>query len=293
MMGYLARQVNVPRPGKPPTGKRSIVFDKSLGFADMPVIVPCNDCLGCRLDDALQFSIRAHHETQSHEANSALTLTFGDNCPESISKRDVQLFMKRLRKNTGRSDLRYLACGEYGDDLQRPHYHVCLFGFDFSDDRVFFKRSKSGDRLYNSSLLDRTWGFGHATVGTLDFKSACYVAGYAQKKVKGHQAEAYYAGREPEFRLSSTRPAVGRTWFERNWRECMNDQVVLPTGRAVPLPDYYVDLLERISPNDFVRIRSARTRAALEAAKKDPRFVPSLSSREAVSAFKLSKRNSI
>ena len=48
-----------------------------------------------------------------------------------LSKTDLQKFFKRLRKSYGKK-VRYFACGEYGPEHFRPHYHV-LFFFDSSD----------------------------------------------------------------------------------------------------------------------------------------------------------------
>ena len=44
---------------------------------------------------------------------------------------------------------------EYGDKLMRPHYHACLFGFDFPD-RVLWS-IRDNVRLYRSSILEKLW----------------------------------------------------------------------------------------------------------------------------------------
>lgn len=50
-----------------------------------------------------------------------------------LSKRDVQLFVKRLRELIRKIDknarIRFFICGEYGPQTFRPHYH-CLFFFE-------------------------------------------------------------------------------------------------------------------------------------------------------------------
>lgn len=54
-----------------------------------------------------------------------------------LCKRDVQLFLKRLRKYVFKNTqerLRYFLCGEYGPQTFRPHYHFLLF---FSDERTY------------------------------------------------------------------------------------------------------------------------------------------------------------
>ncbi len=48
----------------------------------------------------------------------------------TLRKRDVQLFLKRLRKNYKYDNhIKYFCCGEYGGKTFRPHYHLIIFGF--------------------------------------------------------------------------------------------------------------------------------------------------------------------
>lgn len=47
-----------------------------------------------------------------------------------LSRRDYQLFLKRLRKNLSiktNESIRYFLCGEYGPRHFRPHFHLILF----------------------------------------------------------------------------------------------------------------------------------------------------------------------
>ena len=102
-----------------PNGKRTIVFKPNLGFVDLPVLVPCGQCCGCRLERSRQWAIRCTHEASLHENNCFITLTFNDdNLPsdKSLDVRHFQLFMKRLRKQFG-SNIRYYHCGEYGENF--------------------------------------------------------------------------------------------------------------------------------------------------------------------------------
>ena len=78
--------------------------------------------------------------------------------------------MKRLRARFPRADIRYYACGEYGEINSRPHFHVCLFGFNFPD-KDPWSRSASGFQLWKSALLDEIWGHGHCTIGDFTFET--------------------------------------------------------------------------------------------------------------------------
>lgn len=123
-------------------GKRPIVFNKAYGYTDMEVKVPCGKCKGCRLEYSRQWAIRCVHEAQMHDDNAFITLTYSqENIPKdrSIHKEELQKFFKRLRKNTN-VKLRYFACGEYGKQKNRPHYHAIIFGYSFPDKTLYSKR---------------------------------------------------------------------------------------------------------------------------------------------------------
>ena len=70
--GWRSKDVN------PDTGKRSIVFNPKHAFQDMPVEVPCGQCIGCRLERSRQWAMRCVHEAQLHRDNSFITLTYDD-----------------------------------------------------------------------------------------------------------------------------------------------------------------------------------------------------------------------
>ena len=106
----------------------------------------------------------------------------------SVSLRDVQLFMKRLRKAKEPSKLRFFLGAEYGDENRRPHYHAILFNCGFSD-KLFFGRNGRGEPLFTSAELSRCWSIdgepiGHCTIGAVTFDSAVYCAKYALKQIK-------------------------------------------------------------------------------------------------------------
>jgi hypothetical protein len=100
-----------------------------------------------------------------------------------------RLFIKRYRKKFGQ--FRYYYCGEYGDKLGRPHYHLLIFGHEFEDQELF-KTNHGNDKLYTSPSLDKLWGKGYAVIGELTFQSAAYVARYIMKKITGSIAKQHY-----------------------------------------------------------------------------------------------------
>ena len=105
-----------------------------------PVPVPCGHCLDCRKQYQNEWTFRLTQEAKRSVCPCFVTLTFNDEhlplAPDEetgemlsyVSKRDVQLFMKRLRKNGGAllKDCRYYAVGEYGSRFNRCHYHLVI-----------------------------------------------------------------------------------------------------------------------------------------------------------------------
>jgi hypothetical protein len=146
--------------------------------------VPCGQCIGCRLERSRQWAIRCVHEAYGHEDNAFITLTYApEHLPHDVSLNisHFQKFMKRLRKAISPKLVRFFHCGEYGELNQRPHYHACLFGYDFPDKVLYTIRDEC--RLYRSPMLEKLWPMGFATVGDVTFESAAYVARYITKKL--------------------------------------------------------------------------------------------------------------
>lgn len=74
----------------------------------------------------------------------------------SLNKRDVQLFLKRLR-NAG-FHFQYFGCGEYGDLSARPHYHLLIFSDDMDlQGNLDFYKTQGDYILYNCELLSDCW----------------------------------------------------------------------------------------------------------------------------------------
>jgi len=110
-----------------PSGKRLLVFRKEKAapaFAEMSIKINCGRCSGCRLDLSRQWAIRCTHEASLYPENTFSTLTYrNDNLPNdpelgqpeggTLVLRDLQLFLKKLRKKFG-TKIRFYACGEYG-----------------------------------------------------------------------------------------------------------------------------------------------------------------------------------
>lgn len=260
------------------TGKHSLVFNTRDALdADDPMKIACGRCIGCRLERSRQWAVRCVHEASLYENNCFITLTFApEHLPKdgSLDKRDFQLFMKRLRKKHG-AGVRYFHCGEYGEKNKRPHYHACLFNFDFGDREHWSTRA--GVQLDVSKELQELWPFGFSTVGDVTFESAAYVARYITKKITGEMAEKAYERVNPssgeitrllpEYCTMSRRPGIGRAWFERYTRDVFPHDRVILNGRELRPPKYYSNIFELANPSEMDDVKEARRRKMMAVAK--------------------------
>jgi hypothetical protein len=230
--------------------------------------LPCGQCIGCRLDRSLHWAVRCMHEASLYEENCFITLTYDDDhlpVDGSLDKAHFQKFMKRLRKRFRGRFIRYFHCGEYGEQLSRPHYHACLFNLDFPDKEAI--RELASGFLYRSAILEKCWGHGFCSVGAVTFESAAYVARYCVKKVTGDARFDHYVSPDgvvmaPEYTTMSRRPGIGRSWYEKYsgdvfpWDEC------IISGRPVKPPRYYEGLYREADLDGYVLLKAKRLEAA-------------------------------
>lgn len=177
------------------------------------VYVPCGSCLPCRVDKRRTWASRMELEALVHPHVSMVTLTYDDEkIPPngSLRRKDLTDWLKRIRKAVEPLRLRYFACGEYGGQTWRPHYHCILYGYQscerslFAVNRVY----RPGECCAHCNLVFQTWGHGLVTNQPVSSKSFRYVAGYVTKKM-GSKTHPLLNGREPEFPAMSLKPGIG------------------------------------------------------------------------------------
>lgn len=149
-----------------------------------------------------------------HEKSCFVTLTYDeDHLPAggTLVPREVQLFVKRLRKELPSGSLRYFLVGEYGDKDMRPHYHLALFGYPncLWPSRKLMLRNyeKRACDCINCQLLLRVWGKGFIDIEELNPTTAQYIAGYTVKKMTSKD-DVRLLGKHPEFARMSNRPGL-------------------------------------------------------------------------------------
>ena len=237
------------------TGKRKIAFKPAVGFD--AVDLPCGQCYFCRLNRAREWAIRCIHEVLLYKEASFITLTYDDEhlpSGKTLVVADLQKFFKRLRK--AGMKIRYLACGEYGDRTQRPHYHAIIFGKKFESKQIWERLADGKMHTRRASAeLQRYWHNGLVSADEFSFDSACYVAGYCLKKITGEPAKAYYGDRKPPFLLTSKRPAIGQRFFDRYGESLSTLMSTVVNSKEVRLPRFYLKKIEKDYPDRFKKYK--------------------------------------
>lgn len=272
------------------------VTDSNLGLNVKKVVtdfdhVPCGRCEECKINRAMHKTHRMIMETitQGSENCWFVTLTYDDlhlpyedyidsdgvyKTAHSINKRDIQLFIKRLRKHlfgNEKGNLRYVACGEYGDNgiinyvFGRPHYHLILWNCPLPDLQLDSFTTQTGKEQYISPLLDKLWrNYGRVRVCPCSINTLGYTARYVQKKLYGDDSWQYRKRHlEPPFILQSK--GIGKD-FLLDKHDKFIEHGFVPTslnGEYVELfPDRY---LEKISikngltkEDDWINIKARR-----------------------------------
>lgn len=195
-----------------------------------PLSLPCGNCLGCRMAAARAWALRCQLELSDHRSATFTTLTYDDDhLPVTLSKRHLQLWLKRFRKKMAPTGpVRFFASGEYGELNNRPHYHAILYGANADRDR---------------NLIQDTWAQGHTKTVDATPATIAYVAGYTAKKIgfkrKAAQEQVdqetgeVYTWEAPFIQMSR-RPGIGGLARQHtaSWRShAVHNGAILPTPR--------------------------------------------------------------
>lgn len=217
------------------------------------LFVPCRKCLYCRLQRRKEWSERMLSEQTQHEDSAFVTLTYDEeSVPKTnnefqsflkytsedihddeirlltLHKPDLQKYFKRLRR--AGLKFKYFACGEYGDETLRPHYHSIVFGVPITE-----------------KLLSDKWDYGRVHVGAVEPDSIRYVAQYVDKKISVYGDDALYMGRDHEFQVCSN--GIGAAYAKENAEKLARDLTDKRRNKPIGLPRYYVKkIAEALEP---------------------------------------------
>lgn len=284
LYGFKSSYVN------PDTGLRSITFSRSKAHFPIEVVhtIPCSQCIFCRLERSKDWAIRVALESSLYSENSFITLTYS---PDKLPKYgfldyDAPVrFMKRLREKHPDRQIRSFGCAEYGEKFSRPHFHICLLNFDFSDKKIL-KKSKANfgenyreNFIYSSEELSDLWPDGHSSIGSLTFESAGYVARYCTKKITGEASEEHYECLDPRTGEILNRPperavcvsrsrGIGYPWYEKYGDYVRTHDRVPFNGFYIKPPKFFDKLTQEKDPDRFEEIKEMRRISGLKGAEK-------------------------
>lgn len=243
------------------------------------ICIPCGQCLGCRLDYSRAWADRMLLELISNnQAAIFLTLTYRNSdipyavddsdVPVSFSLcyRDVQLFLKRLRKCFCEKKIRFVFAGEYGSRTKRPHYHAIIYGLtldDFPARRVVGVNELS-QSYFSDSALENLWGKGFVAFSSVTYKTCAYVSRYNVKKIYGDGAMPSEYAAKP-FLQMSRRPGIAGQYLLDHPDVYSTSNIYVPTddgAQKIPLPRYYLRRLRLDNPDRYDIIMSERSSLA-------------------------------
>lgn len=257
------------------------------------IYVPCGHCEACAYNKQADWATRLEFEAKSYPKQSVLFvgLSYNDeHLPENgtLVKRDVQLFMKRLRKHIYPRKCRFFLAGEYGEEKGRAHYHVILFGVTRQDLKLyadFYSRKIRGTVAFSRLWHDKTNApIGRVTIQDINPVHYAYVAKYATKKYHGQDAKDWedFTGTIPEFVQMSRNPGIGREECLARIERLKRDGAIwIKPGVYKPLPRYFVNLIYPDKEDlDYREWRDRRVAYALDAAAEFARKHPGLTPEE-------------
>lgn len=240
------------------------------------VVIPCGHCIGCKLDYSRAWADRMMLELEVAKKAIFLTLTYnndnatwckfdddGNPVLATLVKRDVQLFMKRLRKEFSDRTIRFYLAGEYGSRTLRPHYHLILFGIGLDDfpDKKNIGFNELQQAHFTSDRLAGIWSNGFILLSDVSWRTCAYVARYVTKKALksdvGYISEI--TNQLPEFSLMSRRPGIGAPYLESHPELFDYANIPIAEGQKVNIPKYFVKKLELSDPDKFANIKLERS----------------------------------
>lgn len=315
-------------------------FDEYMDY----MYIPCRKCEECKAKYAQDWSIRCYHEFQVREVGAFITLTISDEeagnfandkkaqnsycrkCKNgdryyrypinfSLNKKFILDWLKKFRDYLYRQynvSIRYFGCGEYGEQDERPHYHILIFGYNFPD-KMRYSISSKGVPIFVSQELSEQWKYGICTIQEINHRACMYTAKYCTKKMHFTEdidiIETYY-GREPEFLFMSkgncqsnrcpyiddiiknckgikslrelynpycdfcnkTRGGLGYDWLKRYWQDMIKIGYILIDGIKYQIPDYYMKIIKLTDEKIYDKLKLEKLNKVDELNERHPEY---------------------
>lgn len=224
-----------------------------------PQLIPCGKCYNCVYNRIAGWAFRLQQELKQAKSAQFITLTYASTFVPitskgklGLSKRDVQLFIKRLRKaqehsnriapsrlrvnakgilqRGGQKPIKYYAVGEYGGKYHRPHYHIILFNASIELIQKAWTDPETGKHI------------GKVHYGEVEDNSIGYTLKYMSKFKKTYIGKG--DDRIPEFALMSKKLGISYItpqMVRYHMSNVKNAMVTLEGGVKVAMPRYFRD----------------------------------------------------
>lgn len=200
-------------------------------------LVPCGKCIECRRAYQNEWIFRLNEEMKHSPLPLFLTLTYddehlplgdnGDVTQSVLVKSDIQLFLKRLRKNNTLGKFRYFCVGEYGTkSTLRAHWHMVIMPRDF--------------HLVSEAnqVIEQCWQNGFVKVKLCTPKQVHYVCKYMNKLDARKHLVPPCRMYSKHLGLSFLTAAMIKYYLTTFSRTCVNGSC------NIPLPRYFKRYLD-------------------------------------------------
>lgn len=202
--------------------------------------------MGCLAQKRSDWAFRLETELKNASSASFITLTYdeehmtlGEGMSGTLLKRDIQLFMKRLRKTIStymekaepwrktsylkiyEKRIKYFIAGEYGEYTDRPHYHGIFFNIPIG--------------FNNKEEIEKAWGNGFVHFGYASPKSIRYTAKYIINEVVS------ICGKEKNFMMCSKGLGIDYVKKMKVFHKRNGIYYGIDGDRKKHLPRYYRD----------------------------------------------------
>jgi hypothetical protein len=216
--------------------RRKSKDEPATPWNDIIVEVPCGRCINCRVNKSRDWATRIGLEVDDclrrGLSSTFLTLTYSpENERQSFVKKDIQSFLKRLRKAIHPQTFRYYCAGEIGPRGGRYHWHMIIIGYaPPRQEWVSYRRTSQGE-LFTHPIFDKTWGLGFHTFSEVTDATINYVTSYITEKFDNVDENGVVTS--SGVAMMSLRPGIGKGLIKST-----DYSSLTRNGRLVPLPRY-------------------------------------------------------
>lgn len=152
---------------------------KKYEFYEIGTYSKCGSCEICINEKMNNWVIRNHYESKAHKRIAFITLTY-ENSSYILVKKDFQNWLKRFRtyldRTTGEK-IRFFEADEYGELNGRPHSHFLIYGWNDNNPK-FLGINKKGNLIFQSKIIQDTWGLGRTSYQEFEAHEIPYLALY-------------------------------------------------------------------------------------------------------------------